>query len=66
VVEEDEEDENTVFVKFSSADLVDEDIVYHFFEGTVKVVEINGHLKLNDAEIKEIKDPEWDWFYTEE
>lgn len=57
-----EEGENRVFVKFSSADLVEEDIVYKYFEGYLETTEIDGNLKLSYGNIKEIEKPDWDWF----
>lgn len=55
--------ENRVGVKFSSADLVEEEIVYKYFEGIMKVVEINNEYKIDEHEIEEIKEPDFFWFY---
>lgn len=59
-----EEDENTVFVKFSSSDLEGEEVVYRYFEGTLEVKEVDGNLKLDKHDIKEIVEPDWSWFYS--
>ncbi len=61
--EESEEEENTVLVKFYSADLIGESLEYKFFEGTQKVEDYNGQLKLEQADIKQIDEPGWEWYY---
>lgn len=63
--QEDEEDENTVFVKFYSADLIDEKLVIKYFEGTQEVKEVNSELKLKQSDISEVIDPNWEWFWTD-
>lgn len=63
-IREDEKDKNKVFVKLSSKDLDGEEIVYKFYEGCWIVKEEDG-LKLWDAEIEEVIDPGFFWFYEE-
>jgi len=55
--------DDRVGVKFSSADLIDEEIVYKYFEGIIKVVKVNNDYKIDDHEIKEIENPDFIWFY---
>lgn len=56
--------ENVVDVKLSTKDLIGEEIVYKYFEGSWEVKEIDGNLKLWWPEIKEVKDPSFLWFYV--
>jgi len=58
-----EDKENTVFVKFYSADLKDEQFTERFFEGEQRVEKYNEQWKLEEANIKEIENPDWLWFY---
>lgn len=62
-IENDSEKENVVEVKLSTKDLVDDQIVYKYFEGMWEVKEIDGNLKLWWPDIKEVKDPSFLWFY---
>lgn len=57
-------EDDKVFVKFSSADLVYEEIDYRYFEGEFEVKKIDGQYKLNNHNIKEVEDPDWDWFLS--
>lgn len=62
-IETDGKDENLVKVKLITKDLIDEEIITKYFEGTWEVKEVDGNLKLWWPDIKEIKDPDWLWFY---
>ncbi len=62
--EEVEDEENTVFVKFYSADLIDEKLIHKYFEGTQKVGDYDGEYRLEESDIEEIEEPEWDWFWN--
>jgi len=53
---------NRIKVKLSTKDLADDEIVYKYFEGYWDVQQINGKWLLWDPEIREVKDPEPDWF----
>ena len=53
---------NRINVKLSTKDLADDEIVYKYFEGYWDVRQINGKWLLWDPEIKEVKDPEPEWF----
>lgn len=57
---------NRIKVKLSTKDLVDDEIVYKYFEGYWDVRKINGRWLLWDPEIREIKDPEKEWFLDTE
>jgi len=63
VIKEDPEKENRILVKLSTSDMVDGEIVYKFFEGYWDVRENVNRWELWDAEIKEVTDPDWSWFY---
>ena len=54
---------DTVFVKFSTQNWVDGELDWHFYEGTWKTVKEEGVYKMLQSKIKEVYDPEWDWFY---
>jgi hypothetical protein len=53
---------NRIKVKLSTKDLADDEIIYKYFEGYWDVRQINGKWLLWDPEIREVKDPEPDWF----
>jgi len=53
-------------VKLSTKDFLDDEIVYKFFEGYWDVRQINGKWLLWDPEIREVKDPEKEWFLDTE
>lgn len=58
----DPKDKSKVYIKFASKDWVDGEAQYKYFEGDWQVIEEGGKLKLNKSNIKEVKDPGWDWF----
>lgn len=62
-IENDLEKENVVKVKLTTKDLVKDQIIYKYFEGTWEVKEIDGNLKLWQPQIKEVEKPDWVWFY---
>jgi hypothetical protein len=57
---------NRIKVKLSTKDLVNDEIVYKYFEGYWDVRKINGRWLLWDPEIREIKDPGKEWFLDTE
>lgn len=61
-IENDEEVENRVRIKLSTKDLVEDEIVYKYFEGYWDVRLIDGKWRLWDPEIKEVE-PDFFWFY---
>ncbi len=64
---------DTAFVKFSTKNWVDGEVETHFYEGTWKTVKEDGvynadgvasfAYKMLQSKIKEVFEPEWDWFY---
>ena len=61
-IEDDEVVSNRVNVKLSTKDMVDDEIVYTYFEGYWDVIGVGGKWLLWDAKIKEV-DPDFLWFY---
>jgi S1-C subfamily serine protease len=62
-IEEDPAKANRIQVKLSTSDMVDGEIVYKFFEGYWDVRENVNKWELWDAEIAEVEDPSYMWFY---
>ncbi|VVA44484.1 conserved hypothetical protein [Candidatus Roizmanbacteria bacterium] len=58
-----EENKDLVKVKLITKDLIDEEIITKYFEGTWEVKEVDGNLKLWWPQIKEVPEPDWMWFY---
>lgn len=54
---------DTAFVKFTTSNWVDGELEWHFYGGTWKTVKEDGVYKMLQSKIKEVYDPEWDWFY---
>lgn len=61
---EEEEEEDKVFVKIQSKDLVGQDIVFRYFEGTWQVEKEGATHRLNQSNIKEIETPDFGWYIT--
>ncbi len=59
----DETKENVVNVKLSTKNMIDDEIVYKYFEGSWEVKEVNGNLTLWQPKIREVEDPSPIWFY---
>jgi hypothetical protein len=53
---------NRICVKLSTKDLIEDEIVYKYFEGYWDVRQIDGKWLLWAPRIKEVKDPEEEWF----
>ena len=62
-IEEDKDKKDRINVKLATKDMVDDEIVYKYFEGYWDVRNINGKWRLWDPEIKEVNDPDYLWFY---
>jgi len=62
-IEEDKDKKDRVKIKLSTKDMVDDEIVYKYFEGYWDVKNIDGKWRLWDPEIKEIENPDFLWFY---
>ncbi|MBU2222139.1 MAG: serine protease [Candidatus Omnitrophica bacterium] len=66
IIKPDKEIANRIHVKLSTKDLVDDEIVYKFFEGYWDVRQIDGKWLLWKPRIREIKDPDKDWFMDQD
>ncbi|MFH1875899.1 MAG: trypsin-like peptidase domain-containing protein [Candidatus Omnitrophota bacterium] len=66
IIKPDKKIVSRIHVKLSTKDLVDDEIVYKYFEGYWDVRQINGTWMLWDPNISEVKDPERDWFVDQE
>jgi len=62
-IEDDNDKKDRVTIKLSTKDLVDDEIVYKYFEGFWDVKNFDGKWLLWDPEIKEVKDPDFLWLY---
>ena len=62
-IEEDKDKKDRVKIKLSTKDMVDDEIVYKYFEGFWDVKNIDGKWRLWDPEIKEVENPDFLWFY---
>src|SRR3989344_2597535 len=55
--------DDTAFVKFSTKNWVDNEAEVHYYEGTWVTVPEDGVYKMHEANIKEVDNPSWVWFY---
>jgi len=55
-----------IHIKLSTKDLVDDEIVYKYFEGYWDVRQIEGKRLLWNPRIREVEDPERDWFIDQD
>lgn len=62
-IEEDPKTKNRINVKLTTKDMVDDEIVYKYFEGYWDVKEVVNRWQLWDPKIKEVKEPDYMWFY---
>jgi len=62
-IEEDKDKKDRVKIKLSTKDMVDDEIVYKYFEGYWDVKNIDGKWRLWEPKIKEVKNPDYFWFY---
>ncbi len=58
-----EDSDTQVFVKFGTTNWVDGETEYHFYEGTWDTVNEEGTYKMDKSKIKEVTEPNWEWFY---
>jgi len=58
-----ENTKDTVFVKFSTKNWNDGEVEYHCYEGIWQTVLEDGVYKMLKSKIKEVENPDWDWFY---
>ncbi len=66
VIRPDREIANRIHIKLSSKDLVDDEIVYKYFEGYWDVRQVDGEWLLWQPRIREIQEPGRDWFFDTE
>jgi len=57
---------NRINIKLSTKDLVDNEIVYKYFEGYWDVKQINGKWLLWKPRVREVADPDEDWFVDQD
>lgn len=62
-IEDDKDKKDRVTIKLSTKDMVDDEIVYKYFEGYWDVKNINGKWRLWEPKIKEVVEPNFLWFY---
>ncbi|MCU0666973.1 MAG: serine protease [Candidatus Omnitrophica bacterium] len=61
IIKSDKKIPNRILVKLSTKDLIEDEIVYKYFEGHWDVRQINGKWLLWAPRIKEVKNPEKEW-----
>jgi len=54
---------DTVLVKFSTKIWTGTEALYHYYEGTWQTVKDGDVYKMNQSNIKEVPEPDWEWFY---
>lgn len=57
--------QNTVYIKLLTEELIGEQIVEKYFEGTWEVRQVDGHWLLWDPNMMEVTNPGWEWFGEE-
>lgn len=62
-IEDDPKIVNRINVKLTTTDMVDEEIVYKYFEGYWDVKEVGNTWQLWNAKVKEVENPDYNWFY---
>ena len=58
-----EDTDDTVHVKFVTKNWNDGEVDYHYYEGTWTMVVEEEVYKIQKGNIKEVENPEWEWFY---
>ena len=66
IIKPDKKITNRIHVKLGTKDLADDEIVYKMFEGYWDVRQVNGKWMLWNPRIREVKDPESDWFIDQD
>lgn len=62
-IEDDKKVKDRVTIKLSTKDMVDDEIVYKYFEGYWDAKNIDGRWRLWEPKIKEVENPSYLWFY---
>ncbi len=55
--------EDSVFVKFSTKNWVENEVEMHFYEGEWQTVLEDGVYKIKTGHIEEVDNPDWGWFF---
>jgi len=58
-----EKSKDTVSLKFITKNWINQEVEYHYYEGTWQTIFEDGVYKMLKSNIKEIKDPDYYWFY---
>lgn len=66
IIKRDKEITNRINVKLSTKDLIDDEIVYKYFEGYWDVRQINGKWLLWKPKIREVIAPDQEWFIDQD
>lgn len=66
IIKPDKENADRIRIKLSTKDLLDDKIVYKYFEGYWDVRQVNGKWLLWAPRIREVKDPQREWFLDPE
>ena len=66
IIKPDKKIVNRIHIKLSTKDLVNDEIVYKFFEGYWDLRQVKGKWLLWKPRIREVKDPEPDWFIDQD
>lgn len=62
-IKKDDSDQNSIKIKLSTKDLIDNEIITKYFKGNWIVKQVDGKWLLWEAHIKEVQDPDYFWFY---
>ena len=62
IIKPDKKKANRISVKLSTKDLIEDEVIYKYFEGHWDVRQVNGKWLLWDPEISEISEPGQEWF----
>jgi len=63
IIGENKDKKDRVDIKLATKDMVDDEIVYKYFEGYWDVKSIDGKWRLWEPKIKEVENPDYMWFY---
>lgn len=66
IIKPDKKTADRIKVKLATKDLIEDEIVYKYFEGYWDVRQVSGKWLLWEPRIKEVKDPEKEWFLDTE
>ncbi|MDD3002488.1 MAG: trypsin-like peptidase domain-containing protein [Candidatus Shapirobacteria bacterium] len=58
-----ENSEDTIFLKFMTKNWVENEVAFHYYEGTWQTIFEDGKYKMLKSKIKEVANPDANWFY---